>query len=94
MKIGPTDGSHKVSHSPTRPTKSAESEDNSTPEDTIEISSQARARLSAAADSAMTDEDRSPGRIDRIRDKIAAGVYDRPNIAETIAERLADDFLS
>ncbi len=75
--------------------------------DKVEISDNARARLAELADAKLNEHhiDReignadvnepatggTPSRLDEIREKIESGFYDRPEVKNEVARRLADD---
>ena len=100
MEIGPVSNNHQVPHQGPKP-------DAHRPEevvsegivDKIEISEDARARLSELADQALKAEKTSPevaqasreDRLTLIRERIESGYYNRPEVDEAVADRLIDD---
>jgi len=63
--------------------------------DTVEISSQARTLGSSAITSADVDaaSDVRQARIDAVRQRVAEGFYDRPEVREAIADAVLDSGL-
>ncbi len=106
MKIGPVDRNNPAPQ-PNRqaePTKEKVGKD--TPAaDRIEVSDDARRRLAELADRARREllagpqeaeapsqaEELASDRIARLRQKVASGFYQRPEVIQRVAEHLADD---
>lgn len=93
MEIGPIDHGGQVPAEPDR-TRQAHDSPELQPEevfDSVEISLKARALLAETADeSRIDDATTASNRLELIREKVASGHYDKPEIIEAVAERLAD----
>ena len=92
MEIGPLDQSGKVPAGTDRAKQAQRSAEYEPKEaaDSVEISLKARALLAQAADTSRAEERPGSERLEMIRDKVASGHYDRPEIIEAVAQKLAD----
>jgi len=108
MEIGPL-SNHQSGQQSERPEKPAPKCMNSEPNreivDRIDISLDARARLSELADQELKKERSVPtlvdpsqlkgaARIDAIRRRVETGFYDKPEVRARIADNLIDDWNS
>ncbi len=106
MKIGPVDRNNLVPQ-PNRqaePTKDKVGQETQSA-DRLEVSDDARRRLAELADRARRDllagpldaeapsqaDELASDRIARLRQKVASGFYQRPDVIQQVAENLADD---
>ncbi|HUV30200.1 MAG TPA: hypothetical protein VMY05_03790 [Acidobacteriota bacterium] len=103
MEIGP------LSNKPPLPSPADRSQDRqeavekgAPPQDSVEISRDARCRLAELADAALRAEKTGDGAVDRAdrpredkieqaRQRAREGFYDRPDIRDLIADRLIED---
>lgn len=92
MEIGPLDHGGQVPVEADRVNQTRLSTEREPEEtaDSVEISLKARALLAQAADAGRAEEKTLSNRLELIRDKVATGHYDRPEIIEAVAGKLAD----
>ncbi|HVP07714.1 MAG TPA: hypothetical protein VMS71_07725 [Candidatus Acidoferrum sp.] len=106
MKIGPVDRNNLVppSDRQAEPTKEKVGQETPTA-DRIEVSDDARRRLAELADRARRElltgpqeaetrsqvEELATDRIARLKQKVASGFYQRPEVIQQVAEGLAED---
>ena len=104
MEIGPVSGNNPIRRPETAAPKTQEkAAAPAVPEDTAEISADARQRLADLADKELKAHGRdfAPVReietdraalIEAVRKRIKEGYYQRPDVGEHIADRLLDDW--
>jgi len=93
MEIGPLDRGAQAPADPDRVQRAQNCPEHELEEaaDSVEISLKARALLAQRADESLAyDVKTAPSRLELIREKIASGHYDRPEVVEAVAEKLTD----
>lgn len=93
MEIGPIDQGAQVPADPDRVQRAHDGPGHEPEEaaDSVEISLKARGLLAQTADESLAyDAKTVSSRLELMREKVASGHYDRPEIIEAVADKLAD----